>query len=124
MSALERIGFGGGCHWCTEAVFQTLAGVEGVRQGFTRSDPPHDSWSEAAEIEFDPGRIALEDLLAVHLSTHASTSAHHLRGKYRSAVYAMTEAQCVEAETALEGLKSATGAEFVTRVLRHRGFCV
>ncbi|MGJ8671076.1 MAG: peptide-methionine (S)-S-oxide reductase, partial [Oceanococcus sp.] len=42
-----RIGFGGGCHWCTEAVFNALRGVEQVSQGFIKSDPPHDSFSEA-----------------------------------------------------------------------------
>jgi peptide-methionine (S)-S-oxide reductase len=38
MQQINRIGFGGGCHWCTEAVFQSLIGVEKVEQGFIASD--------------------------------------------------------------------------------------
>ena len=38
---LENAGFGGGCHWCTEAVFQSLRGVTEVAQGFIAADPPH-----------------------------------------------------------------------------------
>jgi len=35
MSAeVHRIGFGGGCHWCTEAVFAALRGIIRVEQGF------------------------------------------------------------------------------------------
>ena len=90
---MERVGLGGGCHWCTEAVFQAVAGVTDVRQGFIRSDPPDDGWSEAVEVDFHPHEVALEDLLAVHLATHASTSAHKMRVKYRSAVYALSPAQ-------------------------------
>ncbi len=122
MHAWEWIGFGGGCHWCTEAVFQALDGVAEVRQGFIRSDPPEDGWSEAVEIDFDPQQVALDDLLAVHLATHASTSAHQMRGKYRSAVYTTTEAQYDEAATVLQRLRTICATEFVTRVLHHRGF--
>ena len=42
---MVTIGFGGGCHWCTEAVFQPLEGVSEVRQGFIRSDAPDEAWS-------------------------------------------------------------------------------
>ena len=42
---MVTIGFGGGCHWCTEAVFQPLEGVSEVRQGFIRSDGPDEAWS-------------------------------------------------------------------------------
>ncbi|MBO6639652.1 MAG: peptide-methionine (S)-S-oxide reductase [Roseitalea sp.] len=81
-----RIGFGGGCHWCTEAVFQALRGVTRVEQGFVRSEPPFDAWSEAVIVTFDPASIDLATLTEVHLRTHASTAAHAMRGEYRSAV--------------------------------------
>ena len=116
------LGFGGGCHWCTEAVFQALAGVLKVRQGFIRSEPPFDTWSEAVEVDFDPARISVADLIGVHLSTHASTSAHKMRGKYRSAVYAGTPEQRAECDGALAHLREVVGVPFVTRVLPHRGF--
>ena len=88
-----RIGFGGGCHWCTEAVFQSLRGVGDVQQGFIRSLAPHDTFSEAVIVTFDPEIIPLAVLVDVHLRTHASTSAHKMRGKYRSAVYGFSDAQ-------------------------------
>ena len=40
-----QIGLGGGCHWCTEGVFQALRGVTQVDQGFIQSEPPADTWS-------------------------------------------------------------------------------
>ena len=82
-----KIGFGGGCHWCTEAVFQALRGVTSVAQGFIAAPPPHDSFSEAELVAFDPDVIPLSVLINVHLCTHASTSPHKMRGKYRSAIY-------------------------------------
>lgn len=92
-----RIGFGGGCHWCTEAVFQSLRGVQQVDQGFIRSSPPNDSFSEAVIVTYDPALIPLDVLVSVHLRTHASTSRHSMRGKYRSAVYTFdgTQAEAV-----------------------------
>ena len=119
---MKKVGFGGGCHWCTEAVFQALEGVSKVRQGFIRSDPPNDQLSEAVEIVFDPSKISLKSLMSVHLATHASTSAHKMRGKYRSAVYAFDEEHRCDAEAALAEISKETEAEFVTNILMHRGF--
>lgn len=116
------IGFGGGCHWCTEAVFQPLIGVGAVRQGFICADAPDDSWSEAVEVEFDPDVISLTDLLSVHLATHASASNHKMRGKYRSAVYLTTSALQAECEEIIAMIAAETDTPFVTRALRHRGF--
>lgn len=116
------LGFGGGCHWCTEAVFQPLVGVAEVRQGFIASDPPDEGWSEAVEVSFDPARVSLADLIGVHLATHASAANHRMRGKYRSAVYApdtVLQARCAGLITQVE---AETGCVVVTRALMHRGF--
>ncbi|MEL6567384.1 MAG: peptide-methionine (S)-S-oxide reductase [Pseudomonadota bacterium] len=117
-----KVGFGGGCHWCTEAVFQTLRGVSRVDQGFCRSEAPHDGWSEAVIVYFDPDTIAFDVLIAVHLRTHAATSAHKMRGKYRSAIYVSDEIQAQAATLALAREQPAFDAPLVTLVLRHRGF--
>ncbi|WP_150525023.1 peptide-methionine (S)-S-oxide reductase [Roseibium sediminis] len=122
MKRLQKIGFGGGCHWCTEAVFQALSGVSQVDQGFMMSDAPHDSWSEAVGVIFDPGIIPLEVLTEIHLRTHASTSNHKMRGKYRSAVYVFDEDQSAEVQRILARLQEGFDEPLVTQVLEHRGF--
>ena len=85
--SLAKIGFGGGCHWCTEAYFQSLKGVEKVEQGWISSEKPNDSFSEAVIVHYDSNEIPLNVLIAIHLHTHASTKLHRFRKKYRSAVY-------------------------------------
>ena len=118
----ERIGFGGGCHWCTEAVFQALRGVRDVAQGFIRSTPPHDSWSEAVEVTFVPYVIPLDTLVEIHLLTHASTSAHKMRAKYRSAVYTFETDQSDRIRKILQALQSGFDVPLQTRVLTHAEF--
>lgn len=86
---IQKIGFGGGCHWCTEAYFQHLKGVEKVQQGWIRSVPPASAFSEAVIVHYDPLVMPLPVLIAIHLHTHASTKLHSLREKYRSAVYVL-----------------------------------
>lgn len=113
----RRAGFGGGCHWCTEAVFQSLRGVVGVSQGFIASEPPHDSFSEAVAVTWDPAAITFDDLIAVHLATHSSTSRHKMRGKYRSAVYVHDAADGEAARRSIDMIARQTGSGFVTEVL-------
>lgn len=117
-----RIGFGGGCHWCTEAVFNALRGVEQVSQGFIKSDPPHDSFSEAVLVDYRPAEIPLEVLIEIHLRTHSSTSNHQMRGKYRSAVYTFSIEQSAATQDALATLQSAFDLKLVTQVLQHVAF--
>ncbi|RKN29908.1 peptide methionine sulfoxide reductase, partial [Aquimarina sp. AD1] len=82
-----KIGLGGGCHWCTEAVFQSLKGITSVEQGYIKSTGNNNSFSEAVIIVFSPEIISLKDLIEIHLLTHKSTSNHSFREKYRSAIY-------------------------------------
>lgn len=118
----RRIGFGGGCHWCTEAVFAALRGVERVEQGFIRCDAPDDCFSEGVVVTFQPNEISLSTLIEIHLRTHSSTSNHSMRGKYRSAVYAMDAAQAQAARKILAFLAPEFDAPLVTRVLLFRAF--
>ena len=118
----QRIGLGGGCYWCTEAVFQNLRGVSDVAQGFIYSQPPDDSPAEAVLVDFDPSRISLADLVEIHLRTHASSSDHSMRKKYRSAIYAMNARQAQDAGKILVKLQDDFGDRLVTRVLPFAGF--
>ena len=68
-------------------MFLALRGVELVEQGFVRSDPPFESFSEAVIVSYDSTVICLADLINIHLHTHSSTSQHSMRSKYRSAIY-------------------------------------
>lgn len=93
VSENAKIGFGGGCHWCTEAVFQALQGVISVDQGWIASFNKQSSFSEAVIVHFKSAEISLETLIEVHLYTHKSSSNHSMRQKYRSAVYTFSESQ-------------------------------
>lgn len=112
-----QVGFGGGCHWCTEAVFSSLRGVSVVRQGFIKSDSPNNQYSEAVLIDVDEQQISLYVLIEIHLRTHASTSAHSMRVKYRSAVYVKDETMALRCTTALETLQLQFDKPLVTKVL-------
>ncbi len=118
----QAVGFGGGCHWCTEAVFQALRGVQQVDQGFMRSSPPDDTWSEAVKVQFDPEVIGLARLIDIHLHTHASTSQHSMRAKYRSAIYVNSPQQAHDAKTILSAIQDDFSEPLVTRVLPLVGF--
>lgn len=87
MQNLRKIGFGGGCHWCTEAVFMALKGVAKVEQGFIEPQGDTDNFSEAVIVHYNAEVIELKDLVAIHLDTHQSSQNHSMRHKYRSAAY-------------------------------------
>ena len=111
------IGFGGGCHWCTEAVFNALIGVNQVEQGFISSIAPADTFSEAVRLSFDPNQIPLAILIEVHLRTHSSTSNHALREKYRSAIYTTSDELSFEAAEIIQTLQSEFPQPLITQVL-------
>jgi peptide-methionine (S)-S-oxide reductase len=118
---IEKIGLGGGCHWCTEAVFQSLRGVIKVEQGWIAAKEDQ-SFSEAVIVHFNPEEINLEVLLGVHLHTHSSTANHSMRNKYRSAIYIFTEHQQPICEEILIKLQEDFEKPFVTRVLSFESF--
>jgi peptide-methionine (S)-S-oxide reductase len=119
---MTKVGFGGGCHWCTEGVFQALRGVGQVEQGFLRSEAPADTWSEGVIVTFDPSVIGLATLSEIHLRTHSAKRARSLQSKYRSAIYIFEESQRHEAERAIACLGEESGETVHTSVLSFVGF--
>ncbi|WP_282032363.1 peptide-methionine (S)-S-oxide reductase [Winogradskyella eximia] len=122
MKNLNRIGFGGGCHWCTEAVFQSLVGVENVQQGWIASSGNNATFSEAVIVEYNATTIPIEVLIEIHLYTHNSTSAHSMRKKYRSAIYVFDENEESEVVDVLNTLQHKFNNQLVTQVLKFSEF--
>ena len=119
---MQRAGFGGSCHWCTEAIFQSLKGVTEVEQGWIASNSDANNYSEAVIVNFDPEMISLNTLIAVHLHTHSCTANHSMRSKYRSAVYTFDEEQAAAARKAIEALQVEFEQPIITRVLPFKAF--
>ena len=118
---MEKIGFGGGCHWCTEAVFLSLRGVLRVEQGWIAAEE-NNAFSEGVVVQFYPAAISLAVLIAIHLHTHCSTVNHSMRNKYRSAVYTFKNEQKPVCERIINNLQSGFGQPLVTTVLIFRAF--
>lgn len=99
--------FGGGCFWCTEAVFQRLKGVVDVQPGYTGGKIPEPSYrevcsgltghNEVVEVHYDPEVITFKDLLEVFFSTHDPTTLNRqgndVGTQYRSGIYYTSDKQ-------------------------------
>lgn len=118
MTEQKKAIFGGGCFWCTEAVFERLKGVSDVTSGYaggSMAAPSYEQVSsgetghaEVIQITFDPGVISYEELLNVFFTTHDPTSLNQQGAdkgtQYRSAIYYLDESQRQTAEQAIRKL--------------------
>ena len=121
MEAIKKLGLGGGCHWCTEAVFQAVAGVQKVEQGYISSSTPHDSMSEAVIVHFTD-QLDLEKLIDIHLETHSSTKEHSRRDDYRSAIYYFEEDMKSRLEVVMNSLSRKRKTTYITQILTFHSF--
>ena len=117
----SKIGFGGSCHWCTEAVFQSLKGVHKVEQGWISAKKAKE-FHEAVIVHFDDKVIPLKILVEVHLRTHNSTSDHSMRRKYRSAVYTFSQEQKELADQILDELQEDFSEPLITKTWNFDNF--
>ncbi|AGA77529.1 peptide-methionine (S)-S-oxide reductase [Echinicola vietnamensis] len=119
---MQTIGFGGGCHWCTEAVFQHFEGVQKVDQGWIASSDEPSRFSEAVLVHYLPALLPLQVLVEAHLLTHSSTSLHKMRDKYRSAVYVMDIDQKSAVQALLKALQSKFERPIIAQTLKFGKF--
>lgn len=128
---LKTAVFGGGCFWCTEAVFQDLEGVRSVMPGYTGGTVPNPTYqqvctgstghAEVVEVRYDPGKVDFEDLLGIFFATHDPTTVdrqgNDVGNQYRSAIFYQDEEQRRQAEEMIERLEreGTFGAPIVTQ---------
>jgi peptide-methionine (S)-S-oxide reductase len=110
--ALEKATFGGGCFWCSEAVFQQIKGVRSVVSGYSGGLTKNPSYQEVCtgqtghaeviQITFDPQEVSYPELLEVFWQTHDPTTLNRqgadVGTQYRSVIFFHNPAQKEQAE--------------------------
>ncbi len=116
---MEQATFGGGCFWCTEAVFQNLRGVTKVVSGYMGGQTENPTYKEICngdtghaeiiQIEYNEQEISFEDLLLVFFKTHDPTTLNRQGNdagtQYRSVIFYETAEQKAAAESMIDKLE-------------------
>ena len=124
--------FGGGCFWCTEAVFQMLKGVSKVESGYGGGSSNNPSYRKVSEgdgmhaevirVTYDPTIITYEDLLTVFFGSHDPTTPNRqgfdVGEQYRSIILYESEEDKATAERVREEIQQSLkdGTRVVTEI--------
>ena len=101
MTQLQSITLGGGCFWCTEAVFVNVRGILDVESGYSNGQVARPSYeevcsgrtgsNEVVKLEFDPAQISLGQILEIFYVIHDPTTLNRQGNdagtQYRSGIY-------------------------------------
>lgn len=115
---LDTITFGGGCFWCTEAIFQRLNGVISVESGYSGGKIKNPTYkevcsgmtghAECTQIVYDQNKISLAEILQVFFKTHDPTTLNRQGNdegtQYRSVIFYRNDEQKKTAEDIKSGL--------------------
>lgn len=126
----KKIDFGGGCFWCTEAIFQRLKGVLKVENGYSGGKITNPTYrevcsggtghAEIVEITYNPDEISFEDLLRIHLSTHNPTISNKQGAdqgsQYRSVIFYRTEDEKQAAMKMIDEVQKSYSDKVVTQL--------
>ncbi|MBI5465835.1 MAG: peptide-methionine (S)-S-oxide reductase MsrA [Candidatus Kerfeldbacteria bacterium] len=121
---------GGGCFWCTEAVFQNLRGVISVKPGYAGGSIANPTYEqvcsgstghiEVARVEYNPKEISYLELLGVWAAFHDPTTPNRqgndIGTQYRSAIFYTSAEQEQQAREYLEKLSGAYAKPIVTEL--------
>src|SRR5260221_438199 len=127
---LQTIVLGGGCFWCTEAIFQRVEGVTSVVSGYAgghAANPTYEQVSagstghaEVVQVTFDPKVISLHDILEIFFITHDPTTpgrqGNDVGPQYRSIVLFADEEQERAAEAVLKEIADHWPNPIITEI--------
>lgn len=126
----ETAVFGGGCFWCTEAVFGSLKGIVSAMPGYAGGHIENPSYEEVSmgdtghaevtRIEFDPSEITFKELLTVFFATHDPTTLNRqgndIGPQYRSLILYASEGQRRQAEEYIKEVQNLFTDPIVTEL--------
>lgn len=126
----ESIALGGGCFWCTEAVFRRVPGVVDVTPGYAGGFVPHPTYrqvcggetghAEVVLVSYHPEEVSLRELLEVFLASHDPTSLNRqgadVGTQYRSIILCTSEEQRRECERFLREAAQRYERPIVTEI--------
>ena len=132
----NKIVFGGGCFWCTEAMFRELKGVINVKSGYSGGHVENPTYqavcngetghAEVIEVTYNPEVITYADLLIIHMTTHNPTTLNQQgadRGtQYRSVIYYKTDEEQASAQEVIKEAQAVYSDSIVTEVARFDKF--
>ena len=127
----QAVTLGGGCFWCTEAVFEIVDGVLAVESGYSNGHVPNPSYeqvcsgttghAEVVRVTFDDARIALREVLEIFFTVHDPTTLNRqgndVGTQYRSGIYLHDAAQEPVVRAVLAEANAAHGGRVVTEVV-------
>lgn len=130
---LQTITLGGGCFWCTEAVFVKVRGVTDVESGYSNGHVKQPSYeavctgttghNEVVKLEYDPTDISLEEILQIFFVIHDPTTLNRQGNdsgtQYRSGIYFTTPEQKAVADAFIAQLTAdkVFGRPIVTEIV-------
>ena len=133
MPNFDTITLGGGCFWCTEAVFVQVRGVVDVESGYSNGQMPAPTYedvctgstghNEVVKLVYDPAQISTREVLEIFFCIHDPTTLNRQGNdsgtQYRSGIYFSTpEQQAVAREVIAEMTASGIyGRAIVTEVV-------
>jgi peptide-methionine (S)-S-oxide reductase len=106
-SSPQTLVLGGGCFWCTEAVFKDVRGITDVESGYSNGQFQQPSYeqvctgttghNEVVKLEYDPQQITVREILEIFFVIHDPTTLNRQGNdsgtQYRSGIYYTTDAQ-------------------------------
>jgi peptide-methionine (S)-S-oxide reductase len=121
---------GGGCFWCTEAVYLEVKGVTKVESGYMGGAQPNPTYeqvctgetghAEVVRLEFDPAEISYRDLLEIFFTIHDPTTLNRqgndVGTQYRSVIFYETPEQEATARQVIAEMAHVWDAPIVTEL--------